>query len=179
MSLLTLWQPELTYMSQGFWVRISPGSEGVRSSVWPFSASTDRDLSRKRKIKGKYFVSKRLWTKQNIFSKKTMKSSTFRNFRKFWDFRLSAKIFFNFSNNFCSWYFSFNFLDDLEFSYASDLAYSDTRRCTEPSRGPAQYTFGMQAYCMIVVWQYDNNRFTHITNLTARARINRWAGSKK
>ena len=38
-------------------VKISQRSDGVRPSVWPFSASTGRDLSRKKGFKKKYFVS--------------------------------------------------------------------------------------------------------------------------
>ena len=41
-------------------VKISQRSDGVRSSVWLFLASTDRDLSRKQKSKKTYFVSKKL-----------------------------------------------------------------------------------------------------------------------
>ena len=57
-------------MSQGFWVRISPGSEGVRSSVWPFSASTDRDLSRKKNTMKNILFRKSYEQNKICFSKK-------------------------------------------------------------------------------------------------------------
>ena len=50
---LTLWDPVSPGGLTVLWGMISHCSDGVRPCVWPFLASTARDLSRKKKLKKK------------------------------------------------------------------------------------------------------------------------------